>query len=533
MSRTALSSSTGTCAIAVALVAIARVAAAQTIPERPSARAAATGPSDAADAGGGAKIAISVPGSGEVIGSDVPVTVPPAVSPRVWLEQPIDPQTYVCGPGDVFALDFWGAQNFRVTLATDLEGRAFIAKVGFVAVSGRTLSAVRTAITAKVRALYPGLQFEVSLAEPRSFVVHVVDNVKVPGAYTSGALERVSTALTRAGGPTGSRRRIAIKHRDGTTSTADLLRYDLTGDVAYNPFLLDGDVISVPFATPVVAISGPVRRPGRYELVAGKDVAELLELAGGFTAEADRAMPARLLRRNAQQQLASTELAFSSGAAPNAPLQDDDQIVVHSTEELQRSVLIIGAVVGADPLDQATTSRRVPYIEGDTVRSLLDRVGGIRAPGDLRRSYIARTRPDQPPELIALDLEALLVRRDRTADRPVQMNDTIVVPPMVYSVLVEGAVAHAGLYNYNPTFGVSEYISRAGGRSRTAREIDDVQLIDAAGQTHPFRAGMRPAPGDAILVPERNFSRGEIAQLILAGVGIVLSGIAVTIAATH
>jgi hypothetical protein len=44
---------------------------------------------------------------------------------------------------------------------------------------------------------------------------------------------------------------------------------------------------------------------------------------------------------------------------------------------------------------------------------------------------------------------------------------------------------------------------------------------------------MRPAPGDAILVPERNFSRSEVVELVLAGASIVLSGVAITIAATR
>jgi protein involved in polysaccharide export with SLBB domain len=360
----------------------------------------------------------------------------------------------------------------------------------------------------------------------------VVDNVKQPGAYTSRALDRVSTVIARAGVATGSRRRIAIKHHDGTTGTADLVRYELTGDVNYNPFLLDGDVLSVPFATPVVTISGAVRRPGQYELVATKDLAELLELAGGFTSSVSRALPLRLLRRNAQQQQTVTELQFAGDRTPNAALQDDDQIIVRGSDELQRTVQVLGAVVGTDPLDSATTSRRVPFVDGDTVLSLLDRAGGVKAPGDLRRSYISRPRPGQPPELIALDLEALLVRRDFGADRPIKMNDTIVVPPMQYSVLVEGAVVRAGLYNYNPMFGISEYIAHAGGRTRTARDLDEVQLIDTNGKTHPFNPGLKPGPGDALLVPERNFSRSEIAQLILAGASLVISGIAVTIAAT-
>jgi protein involved in polysaccharide export with SLBB domain len=508
----------------VALVAITGVASAQAIPESPA---------DSKSSNGGLKIPVTLrpadASSGEVIPT-LPTAIP---TPPVSLEYPVDPETYICGPGDVFELEFWGSQNFQLKLTSDLEGRAFIAKVGFIQVAGKTLAAVRNAMKSKLRAVYPGLSFDVTLVAPRSFVVHVVDNVKQPGSYTSRALERVSTVIAKAGIANGSRRRIAIKHHDGTKGLADLVRYELTGDVIYNPFLLDGDVISVPFASPVVTINGAVRRAGSYELVATKDLTELLELAGGFTSGVSRTLPIRLLRRNAQQQPVVTELAFSGEAAPNTPLRDDDQIIVRGSDDLQRTILVIGAVAGADPLDTATTSRRIPYVDGDTVLSLLDRAGGIKAPGDLRRSYISRPRPEQAPELVPLDLEALLIRRDFTADRPVKIDDVIVIPPTQYSVLVEGAVVRAGLYNYNPTFGISEYIAHAGGRTRTARELDEVVVIDTNGHTHPFRPGIKPGPGDAVLVPERNFSRSEVAQLVLAGASIVISGIAVVIAATR
>lgn len=533
---------------AIALVAITGIASAQPLPSDPRSLEGDSRPSEAdpRSKGGSPRVPVTVHPGGDVLGGDIvapgsPSALAPPERP-LSVEHPIDPETYVCGPGDVFELDLWGTQNLQFKLTTDLEGRAYIPKVAYIPVAGKTLSAVRSAMKSKIRAVYPGLSFDVTLLSPRSFVVHVVDNVKQPGTYVSRALDRVSTVIARAGIATGSRRRIAIKHHDGTTGLADLVRYELTGDVAFNPFLLDGDVILVPFASPVVTISGAVRRPGQYELVATKDLAELLDLAGGFTSSANRALPVRLVRRNARQQQATIELPFAGDAAPNTPLQDDDQIIVRSSQELERTVLVIGTEAGtggaggtggAELPDPATTSRRVPFVDGDTVLSLFNRIGGIKSPGDLRRAYIARPRPGQAVELIPLDLDALLVRREFGADRPVQPDDTIVVPPMQYSVLVEGAVARAGLYNYNPAFGLSEYIARAGGRTRTARDLDEAQLIDASGQTHAFRPGMKPAPGDAILVPERNFSRAEIAQLIIAAATLVVSGIAVTIAATR
>ena len=528
---------------AVALAAITGIASAQPLPSDPrSAEDNRRSPS------AGPTVPITVRPGGDVLGRDIipPLGVAPS-EPPPSIEHPIDPKTYACGPGDVFELDFWGSQNLQLKLTTDLEGRAFIPRVGFIPVAGRTLSAVRTAMQSKIRAVYPGLSFDITLLSPRSFLVHVVDNVKQPGSYTSRALDRVSTVIAKAGIETGSRRRISIQHHDGTTGIADLVRYELTGDVANNPFLLDGDVITVPFAYPLVAITGAVRRPGKYELVGTKDLAELLDLAGGFTSSVSRALPVRLIRRNPRQQQATIELPFADAATPNAPLQDDDLIIVRGSQEHERTVLVIGAEVAlngaggagaagpgvTEPPDPATMSRRVLFVDGDTVLSLFNRIGGLKAPGDLRRSYIARPRSGQPPELIPIDLDALLVRREFSADRPVQPDDTIVVPPMQYSVLVEGAVTRAGLYNYNPAFGVSEYIARAGGRTRTARDLDETQIIDAAGRTHPFQSGMRPRPGDAILVPERSFSRAEVAQLIIAAASLVVSGVAVTIAATR
>ena len=477
-------------------------------------------------------ITITMPDKTEVNGapSSAELTPPPAVPAPlpISLEQPIDPDAYICGPGDVFELDFWGQQNFRLKVTIDLEGRAFISKVGYVTVSDKTLSAVRTLIKQKVRGNYPGLQFDLTLTTPRTFLVHVVNNVKLPGTYRAHAVERVSTVIARAGTiATGSKRRIAIHHRVGGDTTADLLLYELTGDTAYNPYLLDGDIINVPFHETMVSVAGAVRRPGTYEVVKTKDLAELLQIAGGFTAGVARSLPIHVVRRNDKQQDTFIDVPVGTSIA----LHDDDKVFVRGSEDVQRTVLLIGAIVGSDSLDSATTSRRLPYVEGDTVLSLIDRAGGIKAPGDLKRSYISRPVTNAPPQLIPIDLDALLVRRDFTVDKAIGIGDTIVIPPMQYSVMVEGAVARAGLYNYNPLFGVPEYIAHAGGLTRTARDMDDVKLIDPNGGTHDYRAGMTLGPGAAILVPERNFSRSEVAQLVLAGAGLLLSGVAIVIAA--
>ncbi len=480
--------------------------------------------------GGNSKIPVTVPDT-ETLGAEMAaVSSGPST---VSLEQPIDPATYICGPGDVFDLNFWGQQNFRLRIAVDVEGRTFISKVGFVRAAGKTLAAVRDEVKKKLRGTYPGLQADLILVSPRSFIVHLVSNVKQPGSYAATPLERVSTIIARAGGVTGSRRKISIRHRDGSTTVADLVKYELQGDLTLNPFVLDGDVITVPTPGTMVSISGAVHRPGTYELTNTGDLTELLSLAGGLTNSVTTSLPIRIIRNDEKQHASYVNVAFANASPGNTTLQDLDSVLVPTQAELQRSVLLVGAVANTEAVDEAAATTRLQYIEGDTVRSLIERAGGIRAPGDLRRSYISRQRETGPPELIAIDLEALLVRRDFSADKPIAMSDTIVVPPMQRSVLVEGAVARPGLYLHNPAFGVDEYIARAGGRTRTARGLDDVKRIDADGKTQSYSSALRVYPGDAILVPERDFTRAEVVQLVLAGAGLILSGVTVAFLVTQ
>jgi len=483
---------------------------------------------------GPTRIPVTAPNGTEVMGAEA-VGTSSAAAP-VAIEQPVDPDTYRCGPGDQFEVNFWGQQNFRLRIAADLEGRTFISKVGYVAVSGKTLNAVRTEVLQKVRAIYPGLKSELTLVSPRTFLVNVAENVKTPGSITAHALERVSSVLARVGGSTGSRRRIVIDRKVGPDLTADLVLYELTGDTRYDPFVLDGDVIRVPNAEVVVSITGAVRRPGNYELVASKDLDEAINLAGGLTSQVAKQLPIKLIHKNAKQQAVAQDLPFANTAnatAPNEALHDGDTVVIRGTDELQRSVLLIGATAAAETGDAAATSTRLLYVEGDTVLSLIDRAGGIRAPGDLSRTYISRKGSNGEMAMTPIDLDALLVRRDFRADKPIQMGDTIVVPPLRHSIRVEGAVTRAGLFTFDPRFGVPEYLALAGGRTRSARDLDDVKIIERTGKTRAYRAGMRPNPGDAIFVPERNYTRAEVAQLVLSAAGIVLSGVAIGLAVSR
>jgi protein involved in polysaccharide export with SLBB domain len=102
-----------------------------------------------------------------------------------------------------------------------------------------------------------------------------------------------------------------------------------------------------------------------------------------------------------------------------------------------------------------------------------------------------------------------------------------VIPTARRSVLVEGAVSRSGSYEFNPRFGISEYVARAGGLTRTALELKDAQIVRQSGVVVPFRRDAVVSPGDTIVVPERTFTRPEIVQIIVGAAALAISALAV------
>jgi protein involved in polysaccharide export with SLBB domain len=463
--------------------------------------------------------------------------VPPQAASQP-VDEPLDPERYVLGPGDVLELHFWGVENFRLRVAVDLEGRAFVPKVGYLSLQGKTLARAQQMMRESVARFFPRLGFGMTLTEPRTFLVQVVDDVSRPGPQPAKALDRVSTVISRAGGigPNGSQRRIEIKRRDGTVLRADLLLYSMTGDVKHNPYVLDGDVVRVPFQTLVATIGGGVNRPGSYELVGKADLAELVGLAGGLAPGATRELPITVIRRGPDEKLQRVLFPFEPGGEPPAiPISSEDSVLVPNYTELQKSVTITGAIAGAAAAspaggsapgaprgaatgDEAAGTRRVPYAQGDTVRSILDRVGGPGPLADLKGAYIIRN-----DQAVPVDLYAVLMLRDMGADRPVELGDTVVLPFKRQSVMVEGAIFKPGPYPYSPNFAVENYLALAGGMNRFAQDVEDVYLVTAEGETRNYSPNLKVEPGASLIVPERNFSRSEVVGIIIAGAGLLVS----------
>lgn len=190
---------------------------------------------------------------------------------------------YVVGPGDGLAIDLWGGVSQRLYRTVDREGRVSLPEVGPVLVSGKSLADVQQSVQQVLRGEFRDVSADVSLSRLRTIRVYVVGDVVHPGAYDINSLSTPLNALFAAGGPTPRGSLRIVKQYRGNqlvqvVDLYDLLLHGVKGDFGR---LDNGDTVLVPPIGPQVTVEGMVRRPAIYELKDEKDLASVLDLAGG------------------------------------------------------------------------------------------------------------------------------------------------------------------------------------------------------------------------------------------------------------
>jgi protein involved in polysaccharide export with SLBB domain len=123
-----------------------------------------------------------------------------------------------------------------------------------------------------------------------------------------------------------------------------------------------------------IRITGAVYRPGEYQFSAGLSLDSLISLAQGIQpfARQDRVIVRRLIRPTGRVQ--SITVNRGAGSAP-FPLDEFDQVDVLDArvDFPQLEVSVAGAVNRAGA---------VPFLEGESLRDLFERVGGFREGAD-------------------------------------------------------------------------------------------------------------------------------------------------------
>lgn len=506
----------------------------------------------------------------------------------IALESTVNPERYYVGPSDGIAVNIWLSPPLSFNLTVTPEGTLIIPTVGEVMVADMTLTEVKKRVLAEIRKKYIASTATVTLVVPRPIIVTVTGNVVNPGIYRLTSIDRADKALEEANKPTQfqltqsqqpharirediqkilkemSTRNIVLKHKDGTTSRADIDKFLATKDDRWNPYLREGDIIVVPVKNikkNVIGIYGEVNVPGRYEYVRGDSIKDALRIAQGFTRLAIKDS-IEFTRLNIDGTSLTTRILNGTrlleGKERDIALEPGDRIVVRTKVDLREDyrVTIKGEVLypGTYPITKEQTRLRdiIQHAGGFTqfadlkaaevyrrsttpeqveIERLLSARGGV--PEEDSLYYFAETNLRLEKEIVSVDFEQLFVHNDATQDIILQSEDIIEIPSLKKTIYVFGQVVSPGHVVYVPRADVPYYVEKAGGFTDRARS-GDIKIIKARTKQWLDPDETTIEDGDYIWVPkeiERPFIYYTTIVSHLATILSAIVGIAVVAAA--
>lgn len=425
------------------------------------------------------------------MGVDSTAAVVPRVIPRGF-DIPVDPKTYVIGPGDQFVL-FFKPTSQEIPLRVLPEGVVMVPNAGLVRAAGLTIEAFRAELARALSSYYRSSEFHCELVVPRTFVVYVLGEVDTPGPVAMLPPFRVDTAITAAGGITekGSERAVEIREAGQPTAFVDQVKLMRLGDVAMNPMLHEGQTVFVPSRVHMCDVTGEVWRTGTYEILPGETVMDIVALAGGFTTNAETGKIV-LEKLSVDEKVSITEMDQATASATT--ITDRDVIVVPDKRSFPGIDFV--RVQGGGGRDG-----RIYLGEGETMESFLPRFIRLRNDFDLAHARIERKKADGTFEFINVDL-AKILEGDSSVDVPLQSGDVINIPRLEDVVFVAGEVTRPGEIDFQRGLPAGRYIAMAGGPS-SAGSVDKLRIYDSYGNERSGDHDSTVYRGETILVKRR------------------------------
>jgi polysaccharide biosynthesis/export protein len=381
---------------------------------------------------------------------------------------------YVVGPGDGIAIDMWGGVSRRLIRTVDREGRVSLPEVGPVLVSGKSLSDVQNSIQTLLRSQLRDVSADVSLARLRTIRVYEVGDITHPGAYDISSLSTPLNALFVADGPTPRGSLRILKHYRGNqliqvVDVYDLLLHGVKGDMQR---LENGDTVLVPPIGPQVTVEGMVRRPAIYELKDEKNLASVLELAGGLLPTAAvRHIEVQRLVAHDKKTMLSLDIRDASDNADVAKkldefaIQDGDRIRIFPIVQYNQDAIYLEGHV----MRPGRYSYRPDMRLTDLIASYSDL---LPEPASGYAEIIRLNQPDFRPSVESFNLKDALA--NPPASPVLRPMDTVRIfsrydfenPP---SVSVLGDVRSPGTYRTSGSIRLTDAIHLAGGLAPDAQ----------------------------------------------------------------
>jgi len=405
---------------------------------------------------------------------------------------------YRVTPGDVYTLSYAaGSTQVSYTIAVDASYRIRVSNLGIVNGTGKTFMQLKSEVETIVSNNYPLSGVQLVLTQPAIFKVLINGEVHKAGEVNAWGLSRLSSLIDEKLTEYASIRDISIMSANEQTVVYDLFKAQRMGDMSQDPYLRPGDIITFNRINRIVTINGEVERPGKYQILEGENLKNLIEFyANGLTFLADLSK-IELVRLVNSADIAGDTIYLTEGElADNYELELYDRITIPSITQLRPVIFVEGAAASTwqalDDMGQETTemaqdltsSNRlvVQFNKGETYASLVRRnINWFTAVSDTQNAYILRNNQRVPINLNPMLYNDAYRNDVRINDILVQENDVLVIPFRQYFVTVAGAVANPGRYPYIPDRNWEYYIGLAGGFVAALNVFDSVIIRDAGG----------------------------------------------------
>ncbi|MDC3329025.1 SLBB domain-containing protein, partial [Pseudomonadales bacterium] len=391
------------------------------------------------------------------------------------LDEALAPSGYLLGPGDELTIQVFGKDPIETLVQVDRGGQITVPKIGSISLAGLTFEEAKRVIAQRVNTRVIGSEVVTSLGSLRQISIFLAGEVNAPGNYNVSALTSISQALYLSDGLTaiGSFRDIQVRRANQVVARFDLYDLLLRGKRDNDITLQSGDTVFVPVARGIISIDGAVKRPARYDLNVGETFAEVVAMAGGFTATAYQQLST--IRRFDTKKGFPSILTITDPKS-DVVLQDGDFLIANEgTTQLANAIELKGALVRPGVYAFSEGARASDYL-GSIDRDLLPNA-------DLEIGLIVRrinARLDI--EVLAFDLVAAAQSPGSALDPELQVFDQIIVLPIpnVKEADLNLAVENAGISGSDDAEVEADEAEQEVTRSKLIAPIVD-KLRDQAG----------------------------------------------------
>jgi protein involved in polysaccharide export with SLBB domain len=446
------------------------------------------------------------------------------VSPSVvtaW-SGPVDPATYMLGPGDELKIMFYNPERLTLDLQVDSDAQLTIPEYGRFPVDGISLAKLQSTYQGQWSELYDADSLAIWVSVPRTIRLQTGGLLLEAGNVELPYLTRLSALVDQMEFPEDtdvSLRRVLLI-RDGTRQHVDIAYFRATGDLHFNPMLESGDQVVLQARGRFLRVRGPFALPAdSVEYLPSDTPSHVAALLGGLLPGSKDGFyeVVRLATNGAYESFHFEEgdpqfqtLSFHAGDRMDYRWNQLDAFFAEVTIE--------GALLkpGVYPIEDGQTRvgdlvERLSLLDDADLRSL--RIYREAAWDPELRYYElldASTTMD-PIELSYFKsrvtstggrVSALYDGSDHaTQETLLRSGDRLFIPRESHDVEMVGAVKNQGRVLHRDGWTVKQYVLSVGGKSKGAR-MDLVRVRSPwSDQFVRVKSSYQPVPGDVVFIP--------------------------------